>query len=81
MEKEQERQLENALVGPDDSFRISTLLVLQLAVIILECHCMLGEGQYHQLSLYSTIIVMKSIYTINSVKVPKALKRLQFLIL
>lgn len=60
------RQLENALVGPDESSSISTLLVLQLHVIILECHCMLGEGRYHQLYHYSTIRVMKSIYTWGS---------------
>lgn len=63
MEREQERQLENALVGPDDSSSISILLVSQLAIIIPECHYMLGEGRYHWLSHYSTIRVMRSIYT------------------
>lgn len=63
MEREQERHLDSVLVGPDDSSSISTLLVLWLAIIIGEFHCMLGEGRYHQLSHYSTIRVMKSIYT------------------
>jgi len=79
MKREQERQLENTLVGPSDSSSISTLLVLQLAIIILECHCMLAEGQLSPaISLQRNHSNEIHIY---SVKVPKALKRLQFLII
>lgn len=45
MERQQERQLENALLDPDDSSNISTLPGLWLP-IILECHCMSGKGRY-----------------------------------